>query len=64
MAEGVKDTGVLLKIGFVNDKIEQRIDAYKQLYDVLILHDGTMDYVVRLLKEIFGEGEETAAPNT
>jgi len=52
MAEGVKDAQVLLKIGFVNDKVEQRLEAYKKVFDVLILHDGSFEFLESLLKEI------------
>jgi hypothetical protein len=52
MAVGVKEPQVLLKIGLVNDKVEQRIEAYKKVYDVLILHDGTFDFVYDLLSDI------------
>lgn len=52
MAEGIKDPQVILKIGLVNDKVEQRLDAYKKVFDVLILHDGTFDFLLELLREI------------
>lgn len=52
MADGIKDPNVILKIGFVNDKVEERLEAYKAVYDVLILHDGTFEFVHELLDEI------------
>lgn len=42
----------LIKIGFLNENIEENLDAYKKVYDVVILNDGTMDYVNKLLREI------------
>jgi 5'-nucleotidase len=52
MAEGVKHPNVILKIGFVNDKVEERLEAYRKVFDVLILHDGSFQFVLDLLKEI------------
>jgi 5'-nucleotidase len=52
MAEGVKDPQTLLKIGFINDKVEDRIEAYKKVYDVLVLHDGSFEFLLNLLKDL------------
>ena len=40
----------LLKIGFLNDNIEKNIELYKKNYDVVILNDGSMDYVNEILE--------------
>ncbi len=42
----------LIKIGFLNEKIEESLEKYKSAYDIIILNDGDMDYVNKLLKEI------------
>ena len=42
----------LIKIGFLNENLENLLEEYKKIYDVLILNDGSMDYVNILLKEI------------
>ncbi len=42
----------LIKIGFLNDKIEERIDIYQQIFDVIILNDGSLAFVNNLLKEL------------
>lgn len=42
----------LIKVGFLNENIEENLEVYKQNYDILILHDSPMDYVNELLKEI------------
>lgn len=52
MVEGLAHDCVL-KIGFLNDDVEKNLDAYKQVYDVLILNDGKMDFVNKLLGEFF-----------
>tara|TARA_Y100000310_G_C20623956_1_gene784829 strand:- start:224 stop:1069 length:846 start_codon:yes stop_codon:yes gene_type:complete len=41
-----------IKIGFLNSKIEKSLNDFKKNYDVVILKDGTMDYVNKLVKEI------------
>ncbi|PLX20319.1 hypothetical protein C0584_06265 [Candidatus Parcubacteria bacterium] len=42
----------ILKIGFLNEKVDERLDDYKGAYDVVILNDGKMDYVIELLDEL------------
>jgi len=51
MTEGIKYDNIL-KVGFLNDKIEDNLPAYKKAYDVIILNDGTMNFVKELIKEI------------
>jgi len=50
MVEGF-DYSSLVKIGFLNEKVEEHLEDYKRLYDVVITGDGPMDYVNELLKE-------------
>lgn len=52
MVEGF-DCDNLLKIGFLNDKIEEGLETYKKVYDALILNDSSMEFVLSLSKEIF-----------
>lgn len=42
----------LIKIGFLNEKVEENLEEYKRNYDVIILNDSSMDYVNGLLREI------------
>lgn len=51
MADGLNHN-IVIKIGFLNNKKEERLDRYKEVYDVVILDDGSMDYVNYLLKKI------------
>ncbi|MFH1209461.1 MAG: hypothetical protein V1663_01600 [archaeon] len=44
----------LIKIGFLNENVDNNIDYYKKVYDIVILNDSSMDYVNTLLKEIMG----------
>lgn len=43
----------LLKIGFLNERVEDNIESYKENYDIVILNDGSMEYVNGLLNELF-----------
>jgi len=51
MIEGFKYDN-LIKIGFLNEKIQENLEEYKKAYDILILNDFSIDYVNLLLKEI------------
>jgi len=46
------DYNNLIKIGFLNENVEENLESFKANYDALILNDSSMDYVNQLLKEI------------
>lgn len=64
LGDSLGDTGIvegfdyssLIKIGFLNEKVDENLKKYKEAYDILILHDSSMDYVNSLLKEITQTG--------
>ncbi|XP_064100294.1 cytosolic 5'-nucleotidase 3-like isoform X3 [Macrobrachium nipponense] len=45
MAVGVPQPNNVLKIGFLNDKIEERLDTYTNAFDIVLIDDQTMDVV-------------------
>ncbi|MBI3120624.1 MAG: hypothetical protein HYZ08_03330, partial [Candidatus Kerfeldbacteria bacterium] len=49
MANGL-DHHVCLRVGFLNDNIDRDLPYYKKVYDVVILFDGSMQWVVDMLK--------------
>ncbi|MBU4275019.1 hypothetical protein KKE19_04385 [Patescibacteria group bacterium] len=51
MAQGF-DYDNLIKIGFLNDKIKENLEYYKKTFDVLILNDGSLEFVNILLKDL------------
>jgi len=51
MIEGF-DYNNLIKIGFLNENVEENLEQYKRSYDVLTLNDSSMGYVNGLLREI------------
>jgi len=51
MADGIPHE-VVLKVGFLNDKVEALLPKYKQIYDVIILNDGSMSFVESLLESL------------
>ncbi|MDD5086227.1 MAG: hypothetical protein PHV16_00575 [Candidatus Nanoarchaeia archaeon] len=51
MANGLNHETVL-KIGFLNEEVKKNVDAYKKSFDVLILNDGPMDFVLSVIKSI------------
>jgi len=42
----------LLKIGFLNDKTDELLPAFKQKFDIIITDDGDMNFVNSLIQEI------------
>ena len=51
MIEGF-DFENLIKIGFLNKKVEEQKEDYKERYDVVVLNDGSMDYLNNLINKI------------
>jgi 5'-nucleotidase len=51
MVEGIEHDCVL-KIGFLNEKVDEKREKYTQVYDVVITNDGPLDFVNALLREI------------
>jgi len=51
MAEGsIYDN--IIKIGFLNENVEERLELYKDNFDVVLLGDGDFDFINNLLKEL------------
>ena len=42
----------LITLGFLNENINENLESYKKAYDIVVLNDGSMDYVNGLLKKI------------
>ena len=51
MADGF-DYSKIIKIGFLNDNVDKKIEFFKENYDIIILNDSSMEYVNILLKRI------------
>ena len=51
MAQGI-DYKTILKIGFLNENINENKEEYEKNFDAVILNDGPMDFVVSILKEV------------
>ena len=42
----------LIKIGFLNERVDENLERYKKNYDAVVLNDPSMEYINGLLKEI------------
>jgi 5'-nucleotidase len=51
MADGL-DAAHVLRVGFLNDNVEQLRARYEQLFDIVVTHDGGAECVTELLAEI------------
>ncbi|MBI2628721.1 hypothetical protein HYW74_01405 [Candidatus Pacearchaeota archaeon] len=51
MIEGFNYDGII-KIGFLNENVEEQLEVYKKFFDVIILNDGSFDYVNELIGRI------------
>ncbi len=46
------DVNLIVKIGFLNENIENKLALYKSKFDVVITNDGSMDYINELFDEL------------
>ncbi len=51
MSEGIEHE-CILKIGFLNEEIEQRLPEYKKHFDLIIASDGSMEVVNGILQKV------------
>ncbi|XP_074117629.1 7-methylguanosine phosphate-specific 5'-nucleotidase isoform X5 [Sminthopsis crassicaudata] len=58
MADGVSSVGNILKIGFLNDKVEERRERYLDSYDIVLEKDETLDVVNGILTHILCEDDQ------
>ncbi|XP_030591585.1 7-methylguanosine phosphate-specific 5'-nucleotidase-like isoform X2 [Archocentrus centrarchus] len=54
MADGVQDMKNILKIGFLNDKVEERKQSYLDSYDIVLIKDETLDVPNAVLQYLTG----------
>ncbi|XP_072523000.1 7-methylguanosine phosphate-specific 5'-nucleotidase-like isoform X2 [Salminus brasiliensis] len=52
MADGVQNAQSVLRIGYLNDKVDQRRDAYVNSYDIVLEKDETLDVPNAILNYI------------
>lgn len=53
MSDGLKFSEVL-SVGFLNDRINERLEIYKKTFDVVIVNDGSMQFPLDLVSQICG----------
>ena len=54
MVAGIEGINVI-SVGFLNDAVEENLQEYKKKFDIIVLEDGSFEFVNDLLKELFGE---------
>ncbi|KAK7885930.1 hypothetical protein WMY93_025551 [Mugilogobius chulae] len=52
MADGVPNVENILKIGFLNDKVEERLDKYLDHYDIVLVRDETLEVPNAILQKV------------
>ncbi|NP_001088032.1 5'-nucleotidase, cytosolic IIIA [Xenopus laevis] len=52
MADGVPNVENVLKIGFLNDKVEELIEKYMDSYDIVLVKDDTLDVANSIIQKI------------
>ncbi|XP_041104255.1 cytosolic 5'-nucleotidase 3A [Polyodon spathula] len=52
MADGVPNVENILKIGFLNDKVEERLEKYLDSYEIVLVKDETLEVPNSILQKI------------
>ena len=52
MADGMENPETVLKIGFLNANIQQRLETYMNAYDIVLVDDQTMHLPFGIIKKI------------
>ncbi|KAI9551378.1 hypothetical protein GHT06_021711 [Daphnia sinensis] len=52
MSKGVEPPSTILTIGFLNDKIEERLEKYKEEFDIVLVDDQTMNIPDSILRSV------------
>ncbi len=47
-----REYDTVIKIGFLNDDVDNNLELYKKTFDVVITNDGPMDFVNELLQKV------------
>ncbi|XP_014661678.1 PREDICTED: cytosolic 5'-nucleotidase 3-like isoform X2 [Priapulus caudatus] len=53
MADGCPSPEATLKIGFLNHGVDRLLSKYQDLYDIVLVQDGTMDVPTAIINRIF-----------
>uniref|UniRef100_A0A250XW65 7-methylguanosine phosphate-specific 5'-nucleotidase n=1 Tax=Castor canadensis TaxID=51338 RepID=A0A250XW65_CASCN len=64
MADGIPGVQNILKIGFLNDKVEEQRECYMDSYDIVLEKDETLDVVNGLLQYILSQGDHMEMQGT
>lgn len=59
MADGVANTDNILRVGFLNDKVEEQRGKYTEAYDIVLEKDETLDVVNGILHFILAQTQAT-----
>ncbi|KAI4810930.1 hypothetical protein KUCAC02_013857 [Chaenocephalus aceratus] len=52
MADGAPNVENILKIGFLNDKVDERLDKYLDSYDIVLVKDETLEVPNAILQKV------------
>nr|XP_060637124.1 7-methylguanosine phosphate-specific 5'-nucleotidase isoform X1 [Anolis sagrei ordinatus] len=59
MADGVADVENILRIGFLNDRVEEQRGKYMESYDIVLEKDETLDVANGILNFILAQNQST-----
>lgn len=57
MANGVANPSAILKVGFLNAKIEERLPQFMDAFDIVLVDDQTMDVPMAVIQKIVAQSQ-------
>ncbi|ETE60178.1 Cytosolic 5'-nucleotidase III, partial [Ophiophagus hannah] len=58
MADGVANVEHILKIGYLNDNVEELLEKYMESYDIVLVKDDSLDVANSILQKILLSAKE------
>lgn len=52
MADGVANVEHILKIGYLNDRVDELLEKYMDSYDIVLVRDESLDVANSILQKI------------
>ncbi|XP_034990881.2 7-methylguanosine phosphate-specific 5'-nucleotidase [Zootoca vivipara] len=62
MADGVVDVENILRVGFLNDRVEEQRGKYLEAYDIVLEKDETLDVANGILRFVLAETAQATQP--
>ena len=58
MCDGVSEDTTIIKVGFLNDHVEEKLELYKGAFDMVLVNDASMAAVLEIVEEALKQASQ------